>query len=291
MQPLFEHRLRVDGFETRVLELEGEGSPLVLLHGYGDSADTWRPLLDLLARAGQRAVAVDLPGFGQASQLGPGALLPQWDAFAGALAERVADRAAGATVVAGNSLGGVVALRLAERADLALAGVMPIAPAGLEMPRWLGLIERDPVVRSLLALPVPIPRRVLAAAVGEAFRRLAFSRPGGVDPRVVAAFAAHHPDRPAVSRLLETGRRLYPEIAEAGGCFEFDRICCPVTLVWGTRDRMVPHTGARLLQEAVPDAEVVLLEGCGHCPQLEEPDRMAELVLRLARPQAFARTG
>lgn len=46
MQPLFEHRLEVDGFTTRALELEGEGPGLILFHGFGDSADTWRPLLD-----------------------------------------------------------------------------------------------------------------------------------------------------------------------------------------------------------------------------------------------------
>jgi len=69
MQPLFEHRLELAGFETRALELEGSGPPLVLLHGFADSADTWRTLLDRLGRADRRAVAVDLPGFGTADRL------------------------------------------------------------------------------------------------------------------------------------------------------------------------------------------------------------------------------
>src|SRR5881392_1373577 len=61
-QPLFEYEERFGGFTTRVLELEGSGPPLVLLHGWADSADTWRPLLDRLGRIGRRAIAVDLPG-------------------------------------------------------------------------------------------------------------------------------------------------------------------------------------------------------------------------------------
>ena len=50
-------------------------------------------------------------------------------------------------------------------------------------------------------------------------------------------------------------------------------------LVWGTRDRMVPHTGARILLEALPDTRVELLDGVGHCPQLEATERLLELLL------------
>ena len=285
VQPLFEHRLEVDGFSTRVLELEGEGPGLVLFHGFGDSADTWRPLLDVLGRRNQRAVAVDLPGFGAASRLGPGAILPQLDAFAGALVERVAQETGAQVIAGGNSLGGVVSLRLAERADLPLGGVVPIAPAGLDMPRWFELIERDPVVRTVLSLPVPIPRQALATAVGETFKRLAFARPRLADARVIRAMASHHPDKAAVRRLLATGRRLLPELT---GCFDFTAVECPVLLIWGTRDRMVSHTGARVLSEAVAHTEVVLLDGCGHCPQLEETDRVAELLLAFADDAAIA---
>ena len=281
MEPLFEHRMRIDGYETRALELEGDGPALVLFHGYADSADTWRPLLDVLARRGRRAVAVDLPGFGAASRLGPGAVMPQWDAFAGGLVEQVAAETGEEVVAAGNSLGGAVSLRLAERADLRLAGVVPIAPAGLDHPRWFQLIERDPVVRTVLSLPVPIPRQVLAVAVGEAFRRLAFAQPRAADRRVLSTFAGHHPDRAAVARLLDTGRRLLPEISTPE-CFAFDRVTCPVLLVWGTKDRMVSHSGARRISEALPDTDVQLLEGIGHCPQLEAPDRVAELLLGFA---------
>jgi pimeloyl-ACP methyl ester carboxylesterase len=275
LQPLFEHRLHVDGYETRVLELEGDGPGLILLHGWGDSADTWRPLLAELGARDRRAIAVDLPGFGAASRLGDGAILPQLDAFAGAL---VSEWAGGEdVVVAGNSLGGVTALRLAERADLPLAGVVPVAPAGLQMPRWFDVIERDPLVRRLLALPVPIAPAVLRALVGEIYRQLVFARPRAAEAAVVTAFAAHHASRERVAALLASGRRLLPELQTSP--FAFERIECPVLLVWGTRDRMVPHTGARLLLDALPHTRVELLEGVGHCPQLEATERLLELLL------------
>ena len=274
MEPLFEYRLRVDGYTTRALELEGDGPGLIFLHGWGDSADTWRPLMAELGSRGQRAIAVDLPGFGHASSLAKDAILPQLDAFAGALVEQwEAER----PVVVGNSLGGVAALRLAERADLPLAGVVPVAPAGLQMPRWFDLVERDPVVRRLLALPVPIAPRVIQAMVGEVYRQLAFARPRAAEAAVVGAFAAHHASRQGVAALLDSGRRLLPELSAPP--FDFSRVECPVMLVWGTRDRMVPHAGARLLLEALPETRVELIEGCGHCPQLEATGRLRELLL------------
>jgi pimeloyl-ACP methyl ester carboxylesterase len=275
MQPLFEHRLRVDGYETRALELEGDGPGLVLLHGWGDSADTWRPLLAELGARDRRSIAVDLPGFGHASRLGAGAVLPQLDAFAGALVEQWAD--GGEVVVVGNSLGGVTALRLAERADLPLAGIVPVAPAGLQMPRWFDIVERDPIVRRVLALPLPIAPAILRAMVGEVYRQLAFARPRAAQAAVVAAFAAHHASRDRVAALLDSGRRLVHELTAPP--FDFARVECPVLLVWGTRDRMVPHTGARILLDALPNTTVELLEGVGHCPQLEATEKLLELLL------------
>lgn len=284
MGPLFEHRLSVDGCETRALELEGDGPGLVLLHGWGDSADTWRPLLSELGRRDRRALAVDLPGFGRASRLDQGAILPQLDAFAGALVQEWAQD--GEVVVVGNSLGGVTALRLAERADLPLAGVVPVAPAGLEMPRWFEFVERDPLVRRLLALPLPIASPILRALVGEAYRQLVFAKPRAAEAAVVAAFTAHHASRTQVAGLLESGRRLLPELATPP--FDFALIERPVLLVWGTRDRMVPHAGARVLLEALPDTRVELLEGVGHCPQLEATERLLELLLDFSAALAEA---
>jgi pimeloyl-ACP methyl ester carboxylesterase len=278
MEPLFEHRA---GHRTRALELEGDGPPILLLHGWGDSADTWRPLLAELGRAERRALAVDLPGFGAATRLAPGAILPQLDAFAAALAQEWG--AGERLVVAGNSLGGAVALRLAEHgAELPLAGVMPVAPAGLEMPAWFDLVERDPIIRRLLDIPIPIPSALVRGMVGTAYRQLAFSRPGVAQRQVVEAFSAHHGSRAGVAALLDNGRRLIPELAAAP--FDLVAIDCPVLLVWGTRDRMVPHSGARVVLDALPGTRVELIDDCGHCPQLEATERLLELLIGFPEP-------
>ena len=284
MQPLFEYQLELAGYRTRALELEGEGPPLILLHGYADSADTWRLLLDRLGRTGRRALALDMPGFGAAAALDPGEpILDQLGRFAAAAVEHTAPD--GGAVVCGNSLGGCVALRLAERPELALAGVVPVAPAGLDMAGWFAVIERDQVLRALLAAPVPIPRGVLQRVVGQVYGRLAFRRPGDVEPEVARTFASHFSDRVATGRLMATGRRLLPELRD---CLNPEAIACPVLLVWGRQDVMVFQTGAERVLDAAADARLALIEDCGHCPQIEAPARMEELLLDFPGPLSRA---
>jgi pimeloyl-ACP methyl ester carboxylesterase len=151
---------------------------------------------------------------------------------------------------------------------------------GLEAPRWFELVEHDPILRRLLALPMPVPGALVRSVVGNVYRQLAFSSPGIAQRQVVETFAGHHGTRARVAELLASGRRLIGELAE--GPFSLEAIECPVLLVWGTRDRMVPHSGARVVLDALPEVRVELIDGCGHCPQVELPDRIARLLAEFA---------
>ena len=284
MQPLFEHRLTLAGYETRALELEGDGPPLLLLHGYSDSADTWRVLLDRLGRLGRRAVALDMPGFGTCDLLADDEpILSQLERFAAAAVEWIAPE--GGAIVCGNSLGGCVSLLLAEREDLGLEGIVPVAPAGLDMARWFTVIEREPLLRAALAAPVPVPSAVLQRVVAEVYKRLAFYRPGSLDPLVASTFSSHFADRATTARLMATGRRLIGELRDP---FRLEAVTCPVLLVWGRQDAMVFQTGADRVLAAVPESELVVIEDCGHCPQLETPDRLVGLLLDFPAADATA---
>jgi pimeloyl-ACP methyl ester carboxylesterase len=178
-------------------------------------------------------------------------------------------------VVAGNSLGGCMALRAAQDDSLPISGVVPVAPAGLDMATWIRVIEGAPLARGLLASPVPVPEAVVRQSVARLYRLFAFAHPRKVDPGVVRAFTSHIRTRRDARRILATGRRVAAELADP---FELAKVRCPVLIVWGDRDRMVYSRGAQRVIDTVPGTRLELIEDCGHCPQIEEPDRIAELL-------------
>ena len=96
-----------------------------------------------------------------------------------------------------------------------------------------------------------------------------------VHPNVVSAFTYHHRERARVAHYLDRDW-LLPELREP---FELSRITVPVLLVWGDRDRLVFHRGADRVLSEVPDARLELIEGIGHRPQVEVPERVTELLL------------
>ena len=251
---------------------------MVLLHGFADSADTWRPLLAELARRGRAALALDMPGFGVAARLDRNdEVLPQLDRFAAAAVRHAATEMApgSGVVLAGNSLGGTVTLRAAQDPDLPLDGVVPIAPAGLEMARWLSIIEGEGLLRAVLRSPVPVPDAAVRAVVARMYRAFAFLRPGDVPSEVVDSFTSHVRSRRDAIRILATGHRLLPELADP---FDLRRIECPVLVVWGDSDIMVLSGGSQRVLVEVPTSSLEMIELCGHCPQIEATERLADLL-------------
>jgi len=239
----------------------GSGPPLVLLHPLGADRHVWAPVLDRVA-AERDVIALDLPGFGQS---------PVWDgdgpptprALAGAVAELLDGLGLDEPVhVAGNSLGGWVAL------ELALAGraqsVTAIAPAGL----W----------------PEPLaPRRGLAQLVAKALLPvlpLLVRSPGG--RRIALAGSIADPDSmpPAAALRLVRAYALAPGFEavnaamRAGRFTQLDEIRVPLTLGWPEHDRLVGRP-----RRLPPSARSVVIPGAGHLPMWDAPELVAALLL------------
>jgi len=139
------------------------------------------------------------------------------------------------------------------------------------------VLLRAPVPPSLVAR-IPIPGVLVNPAARFAMRRWLYGSPGAADPEVLERFCAQAADRRALGAVLRVVRRL---AAEAGDQVEPDLVAAHVTVVHGTRDRIVPVSTSRRLHVALPNSTLVLLDRAGHCPQLDAPEDVARLILQL----------
>jgi pimeloyl-ACP methyl ester carboxylesterase len=272
-------RVTVGGIETRATWANGKGVPTVLLHGWMDNADTWLEVLDLLAARALPAIAYDQPGFGVAPPLDGGSVLDQLVDFAARAVLHAAEQSGGPVIVAGNSLGGWTALRVAQHDDLPIAGVVAMAPAGIRMAPLFFTMDGIPAVSRLISLPAPVPEGVVRSVAGGLYRRLAFGDPASIDQSIIDRFTRFTVDRAVIRTRLDYAKRVRGDLADP---FDPERIRAPVTVLWGDRDRLCIPDGADDIQALLPHARVELLEGIGHTPQIECPEVVADAIEALA---------
>ncbi len=232
--------------------------------------------MDSLAQAGHHAIALDLPYFGRAERPKAQSFLAVMDRFVAAAAQQY-DAGEGVILV-GNSVGGLAALRAAQRSDLPIVSVIAIGPAGLAVPWWMRLLQRArPVVDWALALPIPAVVRGTVA--GPAVISTVFSRAvatGRMTDAAKTQYASHWGPGDLRRQLILGGQAL-TELTD-GKAIDNAGFVVPVTLVWGDRDRICPATAGAMVQKAHPEVEVRLIKGSGHCPQYDHPEAVATII-------------
>ena len=255
----------------------GEGSPLVLLHGFTDTWRSWELVLPAL-EAKHDVLAPTLAGHTGGTPIADDED-PEEAILAGV--ERAMDEAGFETAnLAGNSLGGWVALKLAARGRATT--VTALAPAGgwlVGDPAFPATIQYFRDTQLLLEQALPHADAIVASPEGRATATQMFA---STAEHMSADLILHQmrgaADCPAVMRLIEH--------AEANGWnLEAEKIACPLRLVWGTADKILvpPGAAARFRQEWIPQAEWVEIDGAGHCSQLDHPTESAQLILDFAR--------
>ena len=255
----------------------GSGPPLLLLHGFTDTWRTWELVLPELEKH-HDVLALTLAGHAGGPEVS-GDIDEEvvLDEIEMAMDEAGFDKAH----IAGNSLGGYLSLKMAER-DRA-ESVVALAPAG-------GWAEGDESFRDALEFfltmraqlegVLPYVETIVSTPEG---RRGATQFITVKCEHIPADLIAHQivgaATAPAVielvSRAMDHGWSLDPE-----------KVTCPVRIVWGTEDRILayPRTAARFRNDWLPNADWVELEGVGHCPQLDVPTETAQLILGFTSP-------
>lgn len=259
--------VRANGMEI-AYDRAGEGAPLVLVHGAAQDARAWRPQLSALADE-LTVVAWDQPGAGRSSDLPRELGLAD---YAHCLAALIEALELGPAHVAGLSWGGTVALELyRHRPALLRTLIMVDTYAG-----WKGSLPEEEVRARVAGA-----REMLAAPAYE------------FDPTLPGLFAGE-PPADVVPLMDEMAADVRPAslAAQVGVMAEADqrdllpRIAVPTLLVWGERDARSPLKVARQFEDAIADAELVVIPGAGHLSNLEAPERFNAAVRAFCRAHA-----
>lgn len=275
--------VEVDG-PVHLADFGGTGSPIVLVHGLGASYTSWLLVGHELART-HRVIAVDLVGFGRTPLAGR---QPTIDGHVTLLSRLLAQHVREPAILIGNSMGGLVSLLAAHRYPAGVAKLVLVGPA---LPRRLDA-PLDPVVATMFgAYMLPL--------IGEMFLRRRMARVGpekvlratmelcGIDPDSLPRAAWQE------SLTLANERRCYPwsDTAFLSSARSLMRVNAgakvrrvirsldtPALLVQGSQDRLVPAAATRAIAALRPDWTLELLEGVGHVPQVQAPERWLEVV-------------
>ncbi|MGW0736809.1 alpha/beta fold hydrolase [Streptomyces sp. NPDC002851] len=247
----------------------GVGEPLVLLHGIGHHLQAWDPVFDILA-AERDVTAIDLPGFGKSAGLPEGTPY-NLETVVPTLSQLFATLGIDTPHVAGNSLGGLLALELGRQR--LVRSVTALSPGGF----W-SEAERRYAFGTLLAmrqgarlLPVPVVERLSRSAAGRfALTSTIYARPGRRSPEAVVAETLALRDAIGFDETLAAGRRVL---------FRDDVPDVPVTIAWGTRDRLLLRRQGVRAKHTIPGARLVRLPACGHVPMSDDPALVARVLL------------
>lgn len=264
----------VDGLRLRLRDTgPRDAPPVILLHGFGASLDTWEPWAQALSTR-FRVIRFDLPGFGLT---GADPTDDYTDARAMQLLLALMDQLGIERVsLMGNSLGGRIAWTFAADHPDRVARLVLVSPDGFASPGFAyGKAPEIPLM--MQALPYVAPRSMLRANLAAAY-----ARPDALSETTLTRYR---------DMMLAPGVRS-AILARMGQTVLRDpvpilaRIKAPTLLLWGEKDGMIPVGNAKDYLAHLPDATLVRLPGLGHLPFEEDPARSLVPVERFLMGQA-----
>jgi pimeloyl-ACP methyl ester carboxylesterase len=290
-----DHVLRLGG-QSRWVDLGGpvhyldfggpaHGPVIVAVHGLGGSAVNWSAIAPLLTDR-YRVLAPDLAGHGLTQSAGRRSDVPANRALLHRFIESVPG---GPVILMGNSMGGMISLLEASAAPRAVSGLILVDPALPFVPA-----RPDPLVAAVFVLySTPGVGRVMRSRqrrlspeeVAANILALCCVDPARVPPDIVAQHvdvARRRATFPGIDRDFAVAMRSVVATVGYPGSRPYRRgirtITCPVLLLHGDRDRLVPVRAARAAARAYPAWSLVVLPGVGHVPQLEAPQETATAI-------------
>ena len=254
----------IDGRKVNYVELgEGEGPPIVFVHGLGGQWQNWLENLPFFAQK-RRVVALDLPGHGLSEMPREKITIPGYGRTVNGLADRLE---LGKIDLVGNSMGGFVAAEVARESPERVNRLVLVSAAGITSAD----LERSPGPAVLRA------GGALATYAAARFRQIA-ARP--ITRHMALALVARHPSLLAPDLVYEglmkgTGKPGFNDALRATLDYDFrdrlDDIRSPTLIVWGQDDAVIPAHDADEYERLIPNSRKVVLDDTGHVPMVERP--------------------
>ncbi len=246
--------------ERMAVEIEGEGEPVVMIHGLGGTSNTFTPLLAALAR--HRTIRFDLPGSGRSHRVeGPLSLQLFVERALLVMQRAEVERAH----VVAHSMGTIVAAHLAATEPAKVASLTLFGPL---------LAPPDPA-RSAIRARAAEARKGDMQPIADALLRSSVSAETRAKRPAAAAFV-----RESLMRQDPEGYAKSCEALAEMQSADTSRIACPTLLVTGDEDTVAPPQAVRMMGERISGSRVEVLRGCGHWTPVEKPDECTALLKR-----------
>ncbi|MBW3607543.1 MAG: alpha/beta fold hydrolase [Actinobacteria bacterium] len=269
------HDVHLPGRRVSTLTM-GDGPDVLLLHGLGGAKSSFFDAAATLSRR-YRVHALDLPGFGASSKPTTAPYTARWfaETVLAAMDELDIERAH----VVGNSMGGRIAIEVGLRNPERVASLGLLCPA-------VAFVKRTyhPIVRLMRPELGLLPHRLAREKVAGHFWNL-FADSDGIDPSmadvVVDEFQRIYASAGGRIAFLSAARNIYLEAPYGRNGFygRLSQLEPPALFVWGSHDRVIPPAFGRHVGRWLPSAEQVVLDGCGHVPQVEQAERTSDLLV------------
>ncbi len=242
---------------------KGEGTPLVLIHGYTSSTYTWKDVFEQLSQK-YRVITVDLKGFGFSQKPdGDYTRRAQGEIINGLLDYLKIEK----TWIAGNSMGGETALNVALHHPQKVLGLILIDSAGVKIPGKESLVPwyvQTPVLGQALTALALTSDKIVREGLKKSF----------YDDSKISQDRVNYYYQPLktsggqlAAREARTQFALFP-IED-----ELNKISIPTLIIWGAEDEIIPLEAGRKINSLIKDSKLVVFENCGHIPQEELPER------------------
>jgi len=254
------------GYKLHYLDM-GQGRPVVMIHGFGDSTYCWHANVEALTKAGLRLILVDQPGLGK-SGFPPAPYEYTVENQAKAILELCASLGLKRFSLVGSSMGGGVALFIAWHHTRLVERVALLDPACVEPPgiRWMSLPGAGHVASVLGG------RRSIGRALKSAYFKEKLVTEAAIDEYARPA------QRPGYFKVLHALSRQYFSERFRGMAEAYSQIKAPVLIIWGQYDSWIPPEYGHRLNSALPNSNLEIILNAGHLPHQEKPEEVNRLL-------------